>query len=258
VLTGISSVFLVLFMASCVLLALAAGRAARGALVFGLDTPQTAARVLLGQLALLALSLPAVYGVVGGQFMPSMVILFVIFVLGVPLLCATYYYVSVFGGWLARGIYTPEAGLPGTELPELDRAMALRQRGEVDAAAELAGSFLVDHPKNIPALRFMADLELRRGRPGRAAGLCRRALVADLEIRATRTGLVEEERVSLISLLAEGLEADGRPDEAAQALEEELASLSSERSRELLAERAARLRPAGTVGPAVRRSRAQQ
>jgi hypothetical protein len=123
-----------------------------------------------------------------------------------------------------------------------DRAMALRERGELGAAAELAEGFLAAHPKSIAALRFLADLDLRRGRPGRTAGLCRRALAADRGIRATRTGLVEDERVRLISLLAEGLEADGRPDEAAEALEEELRGLAAGHSRELLAERAARLR----------------
>ena len=249
-LIGASSVCLALFMASCVLLALAAARAAGGAPAFGLDRPRAAVRILLGQFALLALSLPAVYSVVGGEFMASLVILFVIFVLGLPLLCATYYYVSVFGSWVGRGVYTPDAELPGTELPELDRAMALRSRGELDAAAALAEAVLAGRPQSIGALRFLADLELRRGRPGRAAGLCRRALAADLEIRATRTGLVEEERVRLISLLAEGLEADGRPDEAAEALEEELRGLASGRSRELLAERAARLRLSASGGPA--------
>ena len=178
----------------------------------------------------------------GGRFAFSLIILFVIFVLSLPILSATYYYVSVFGGVLGRSVYAPDATLPGTEIPELDQARALVHRGDLQGAAARAEEFLAGHPENIDALRFLADIELRRENFDRSAGLCRRALAADAEIRATRTGLAEEERVRLLSLLADAFERGGRGEEAAEAIEENLELLTTERFRRTLSERAARLR----------------
>ncbi len=236
---------LVLFIASCLLLGAAGIRISGGRETFGFDSPKRGAQALLVQTALLLLSSFAVYSVVGGEYAVSLTILFVVFVLGVPLALATCYYVAVFGGFLGRSIYAPDVMLPGTEIPELDRARALVHRGDLEGAAARAGEFLAGHPANIDALRFLAGLELRRGNFDRAAGLCRRALQADAEVRATRTGLAEEERVRLLALLADAFERGGRGAEAAEAIEENLSLLTTERFRRTLSERAARLRGEG-------------
>jgi hypothetical protein len=245
VIVKVSYCCLAAFMISCILLALLAHRIANGKPCWNADGIRAAFLALLGQSVLLILSLPAVYDTVSGQFAASMVILFVIVVLGFPILCATYYYVTVLGGWLGRGLHSPQTPLPGTEIPELDQAMALLRKHDADGAARLVGEFLERRPTDRQALRFATELELGRGDPGRAASFCRRALAADAKIRATRTGLVEEERVRLLSLLADALEADGRAAEAAGALEAGLAGLGTERFRKNLAERARRLRGGG-------------
>ncbi len=240
-----SCVCLILFIATCVLLGCVGMRISGGGNTFGFDSAKRGAQVLLAQTALLLFSAPAVHNITGGRFAFSLIILFVIFVLGLPILMAVYYYVAVFGGFLGRSVYAPNTPLPGTEIPELDRARALVHRGDLEGAAALAGEFLAGHPESIDALRFLADIELRRENFDRAAALCRRALAADAEIRATRTGLAEEERVRLLSLLADAFERGGRGEEAAEAIEENLELLTTERFRKTLSQRAARLRSAG-------------
>jgi hypothetical protein len=237
-----------LFILSCVFLACAAGRISSGRPTFGLESGGKALLILIAQVVLLFSSSFAVYDQVymqHGAQTTGMTILFVMLIYGLPITCATYYYVAVFGGWLGKSIYAPEVVLPGTEVPEIDKAMALSQRGDMEGAVELLETFLAEHPESIDALRFLAGLELRRERHGRAAELCERALTADTRIRLTKTGLAEEERVKILSLLADAMERGGRSGAAANVLEDNVEGLTTERFRALLGERARRLR--GTV-----------
>jgi hypothetical protein len=245
VLLGLSYLCMVSFFASGVLLGCAAVRITRGRPTFGLDSGRRAGAAALVQLTLLFGSSFAVYGRVrSANQMQTMglTVIFVLVVYGVPVAFATYYYVSVLGGWLGKSIYGATAELPGTDIPQVGKAMALTHRGDLVGAATLLEGFLAENPGNIEGLRTLADVELRRRRFGRAAELCRRALRADSELRATKTGLAEEQRVKILSLLADALERDGRGREAAGVIEACLAGLNTQRFRNLLAERAARLR----------------
>ncbi len=237
-----SYVSLVLFMASCLLLGLLSGRVSAGKPTFGAEKIRFAVSAFLVQLFLFLTSTPAVYQNVGGRFMYSMVILFTVFVLGVPAIFASRYYVMVFGNWVGRSVYMPDVQLPGTEIPETDRARALAVRGDLDGAAGLLSEFVERNPESLPALHLLASFQLRRGKFAEATELCRRALEADAAIRATKTGLVEEGRVDLVALLSDALERAGRRAEAADAVEREAEKLSTDRFRRILSERAARLR----------------
>jgi tetratricopeptide (TPR) repeat protein len=239
-----SYVFLVLFMASCIFLGLLATRINAGKPTFGAEKIRFTICAFLTQLFLFVLSTPAVYHNTGGRLMFSMVILFAIFVLGVPAALASYYYVTFIGGWFARSIYMPDVKLPGTEIPETDHARGLAVRGDLDGAAALLAEFLEKKPDSLPGLQLLASLQLRREKFAEATDLCRRALEADAAIRATKTGLVEESRVDLVTLLADALERAGRRTEAAEAVEREAQSLKGDHYRRILAQRAARLRAA--------------
>ena len=231
---------LALFLGSGVLLGLAAFRANSGEGILGLDSARGALTALGGQLLLAGLSLPAISQCIGGS--AAFAILFGIIILGGPATLSTYYYITVLGGALGRSVYTPEANLPGTETAEIDRARALAARGSPDEAVALVELFLEKQPDNIEALTFLAGLELNRERFKRSAELCRRALEADAAVRATNTGLAEEGRADLITLLADALERTGSRAQAAGAIEKQLETLTVERYRKTLAERAARLR----------------
>jgi hypothetical protein len=138
VLPRLSHACLALFLCSGPALLVLALRIGAGREALGMDSPRRAALAMLVQFLLLGCATPAIFGShsgMTGYTSYGFTILFVIFVLGIPLAFSTMYYVTVFGGWIGRSIYTPNADVPGTEIAELGPAMALLQRGDLDGAA---------------------------------------------------------------------------------------------------------------------------
>jgi hypothetical protein len=245
-LVKLSYAFLALFCAVAVLLGLVAWRKEAGKQTFDLEKPKSAWRMLWVLGLLLALSSPAVYDTTdmdSAQGSMGMTILFVLIVLGFPAVCIAFYYVSVLGNWFGEAVYGDDSPPPpGAEAAELDRARAAAARHDLPEAIRLTEEQLRIQPDNLEALHYLAVLLFRNGNYDRCAEVTRQALARDAAARATNTGLIEEGRADLLTLLADALERAGRAEEAATVLEKALPSLTVERFRRTLAERAERLR----------------
>lgn len=234
---------LVLFYAVSVLLFMLALRREAGKAVGDWYTVRGAVRALIIQLVLLVMSSLAMFSMARGQNMGSWTILIGLAVFTIPAAGSAYYYVSVFGDRVGNELFgTDAAPPPGAENPELDRARAAAARNDLAGAISLTEEYLAGHPDSLDALHYLAVLRLKSREYDRSADAARRALSVDAAIRATGTGHIEEVRADLLSLLADALERSGRAAEAAEVLEKSLGSLTVERYRRTLGERAARLR----------------
>jgi hypothetical protein len=230
-----------LFCGASLLLGLVAMRKEAGKPTFDLEKPRAAWHMLWVLGLLLLLSSPAVCDTTGMEL--PYIILLVIVVMAVPAVCIAFYYVSVLGNWFGEAVYGDDSPPPpGAEPAELDRARAAAARHDLPEAIRLTEEQLRAQPDNLEALHYLAVLLFKTGAYDRSAEVARQALSRDSAVRATNTGLIEEGRAELLTLLADALERAGRAEEAAVVLEKALPSLTVERFRRTLAERAERLR----------------